>query len=99
MTKSELVQLMARRLSHLPARDVELVVDTVFETMTKGLDSGDRVEIRGFGSFSVRERRARSGRNPKTGSAIAVPKKRVPFFAVGHELRGRVNRGGANGVS
>ena len=93
MTKSSLIQSVATRMPHLSARDVEIVVNTIFDSMTEALGKGDRIEIRGFGSFSVRHRRARMGRNPKTGDSIAVPPKRVPFFTVGHELRERVNDG------
>jgi integration host factor subunit beta len=93
MTKSGLIEVIASRMSHLPARDIEVVINTIFDTMTEALTGGDRIEIRGFGSFSVRHRRARTGRNPKTGAAIDVPPKRVPFFTVGHELRQRVNTG------
>lgn len=91
MTKSELIQTIATRLQHLPARDVEVVVNTMFDSMTGALQGGDRIEIRGFGSFSVRHRRSRQGRNPKTGETISVPEKRVPFFTVGHELKKRIN--------
>jgi integration host factor subunit beta len=93
MTKSGLIQAVAERMPHLSARDVEIVVNTIFESMTSALQAGDRIEIRGFGSFSVRHRRARMGRNPKTGESIAVPPKRVPFFTVGHDLKERVNDG------
>lgn len=93
MTKSELIEAITAQVAHLPARDVEIVINTIFDTMTEALGVGDRIEIRGFGSFSVRHRRARTGRNPKTGAAIDVPPKRVPFFTVGHELRERVNEG------
>jgi integration host factor subunit beta len=93
MTKSGLIQVVAGKMPHLSARDVEIVVNTIFDAMTHALDVGDRIEIRGFGSFSVRHRRARQGRNPKTGESIAVPPKRVPFFTVGHELKKRVNDG------
>lgn len=93
MTKSGLILAIAARMPHLSARDVEVVVNTVFDSMTSALQVGDRIEIRGFGSFSVRHRRARKGRNPKTGESIAVPPKRVPFFTVGHDLRERVNDG------
>ena len=91
MTKSDLIQAISSRLEHLPARDVEIVINTMFQSMTDALKEGDRIEIRGFGSFSVRHRRARMGRNPKTGTSIAVPPKRVPFFTVGHDLRKRIN--------
>ncbi len=93
MTKSGLIEAITARMAHLPARDVEVVINTIFETMTDALKANDRIEIRGFGSFSVRHRRARTGRNPKTGATIDVPPKRVPFFTVGHELRERVNEG------
>ena len=91
MTKSDLIQAISSKLEHLPARDVEIVINTMFQSMTDALKGGDRIEIRGFGSFSVRHRRARMGRNPKTGTSIAVPPKRVPFFTVGHDLRKRIN--------
>jgi len=94
MTKSGLIEAITGHMAHLPGKDVEVVVNTIFDTMTAALSSGERIEIRGFGSFSVRHRRARTGRNPKTGVAIDVPPKRVPFFTVGHELRERVNEGG-----
>jgi integration host factor beta subunit len=93
MTKSGLIEIVAEKLPHLGSRDLEIVVNTMFDSMTSALVTGDRVEIRGFGSFSVRHRRAREGRNPKTGVAISVPAKRVPFFTVGNELRRRVNEG------
>ncbi len=96
MTKSSLIQAVATHMPHLSARDVEIVVNTIFDSMTEALGQGDRIEIRGFGSFSVRHRRARLGRNPKTGDSISVPPKRVPFFTVGHELRERVNDGRLN---
>ena len=93
MTKSGLIQAVTERMPHLSARDVEIVVNTLFDAMTNALKVGDRIEIRGFGSFSVRHRRERMGRNPKTGESIAVPPKRVPFFTVGHELKKRVDAG------
>ncbi|MBI3180182.1 MAG: integration host factor subunit beta [Deltaproteobacteria bacterium] len=93
MTKSGLIQVVATKMPHLSARDVEIVVNTIFDAMTEALNTGDRVEVRGFGSFSVRHRKARRGRNPKTGDAIAVPPKRVPFFVVGAELKDRINEG------
>lgn len=93
MTKSELIRAVAEKMPNLPARDLEIVVNTIFDTMTRALQVGDRIEIRGFGSFTVRQRRARTGRNPKTGETIEVPAKRVPFFTVGHELKKRVDDG------
>ena len=77
--------------AHLRAQDSEAVVDTVFEAITAALARGDKVEIRGFGSFKTRRRRARLGRNPKTGASVSVPGKKVPFFKVGKGLRELVN--------
>ena len=93
MTKSELIQALAVENPHLYHRDVERIVSTVFDEISAALTRGDRVELRGFGAFSVKERRARVGRNPRTGEAVAVPDKYVPFFKSGKELRQRVNRG------
>ncbi len=93
MTKSELIRAVSEKMPHLPVRDLEIVVNTIFDTMTDALKVGDRIEIRGFGSFTVRQRRARAGRNPKTGETIEVPSKRVPFFTVGHDLKKRVDDG------
>ena len=92
MTKRELIEKLAQRVEGLSLRDAELVVDTIFQAMTEALARGERIEIRGFGSFEVRQRRARQGRNPKTGEQVFVPEKRVPFFKVGKELRLRVNK-------
>jgi integration host factor subunit beta len=91
MTKSELIQKLAERNPHLFLRDVEKVVDTVFEEITKALAAGDRVELRGFGAFSVKERDARTGRNPRTGETVDVDAKRLPFFKTGKALRERLN--------
>jgi integration host factor subunit beta len=91
MTKSELIEKLTSDLPHLNQLDAEMAVKTIFSTMTEALKAGDRIEIRGFGSFSVRHRKERMGRNPKTGVIIPVPAKRVPFFTVGNELRTRVN--------
>ena len=93
MTKSELIQALALENPHLYHRDVERIVSTVFDEISEALARGDRVELRGFGAFSVKERTARVGRNPRTGEAVAVPDKYVPFFKSGKELRQRVNRG------
>ncbi len=92
MTKSELIQALAQDNPHLYHRDVERIVATVFEEITAALARGDRVELRGFGAFSVKDRAPRTGRNPRTGEAVRVPEKHVPFFKSGKELRGRVNR-------
>jgi integration host factor subunit beta len=95
MTKSELIEVLARRQSHLKADDVDLAVKTLLEMMSDALARGDRIEIRGFGSFSLHFRPARVGRNPKTGDSVALEGKHVPHFKPGKELRERVNRGTA----
>ena len=94
MTKSELVQRLAERFPdpHLYHRDFERVVKTIFREIGEALERGDRVELRGFGAFSVRARAARTGRNPRTGAAVQVAEKFLPFFKTGKELRERVNR-------
>ncbi len=94
MIKSELIQLIAQKNPHLYHRDVERIINTVFDHITDALANGDRVELRGFGAFSVKERQARHGRNPRTGNTVAVEAKRVPFFKTGKELRERLNPGG-----
>jgi len=91
MTKSELIQRLAERNPHLYMRDVEKLVDTVFEEITRALSRGDRVELRGFGAFSVKERSARMGRNPRTGNSVFVEAKRLPFFKTGKALRDNLN--------
>ncbi|MEI6418669.1 MAG: integration host factor subunit beta [Sphingomonadales bacterium] len=91
MIRSELVTLIAESNPHLTIRDVERVVSTVFDQITAALAEGRRVELRGFGAFSTRGRDARTGRNPRTGSAVAVAAKRVPYFKPGKELRERLN--------
>jgi integration host factor subunit beta len=93
MTKSELIQRLAERNPHLYLRDVEKIVETIFEEITKALVNGDRVELRGFGAFSVKQREARSGRNPRTGESVKVDAKRLPFFKTGKGLRERLNGG------
>jgi integration host factor subunit beta len=92
LNKSDLIELLGKRLSNLAGRDVEVIVNTVFESMSDALNRGERIEIRGFGSFEVRTRKPRIGRNPKTGMAVEVGERRVPFFKVGKELRERVNK-------
>jgi integration host factor subunit beta len=94
MTKSELIQRIADRNPHLYMRDVEKIVSTFFDTITEALASGDRVELRGFGTFSVKERDARIGRNPRTGEKVDVAEKRLPFFKTGKGLRERLNEEG-----
>lgn len=91
MTKSELIEVLAYKNSNLPFRDVELAIKTLLEHMSEALASGERIEIRGFGSFSLHYRPPRIGRNPKTGDAVALTGKYVPHFKPGKELRNRVN--------
>jgi integration host factor subunit beta len=91
MIKSELIQQIAEKNPHLYHRDLERVVQTIFNEIVSALRQGHRVELRGFGAFSVRERDARTGRNPRTGDAVEVDSKRVPFFKTGKELRQRLN--------
>ncbi|WP_440995925.1 integration host factor subunit beta [Arhodomonas sp. SL1] len=98
MTKSELIELIADRQQHLPHKDVELAVKTLLEQMSEALASGERIEIRGFGSFSLHRRPPRIGRNPKTGEAVALPGKYVPHFKPGKEMRERVNDGRDNPI-
>lgn len=91
MTKSDLVQQLSERVTTLTKKECEVIVDTVFQNMKDALQRGEKIEIRGFGSFTVRVRRAKEGRNPKTGEKVAIPEKRIPFFKVGKELREIVN--------
>ena len=93
MTKSELIEAIARKQRHLPAKDVELAVKHVLELMSESLANGQRIEIRGYGSFSLHYRPARMGRNPKTGEGVALAGKHVPHFKPGKDLRERVNNG------
>ena len=91
MTKSELIQRIAELNPHLYHRDVERIVTTIFEEVSEALARGDRVELRGFGAFSVKQRDARVGRNPRTGAAVQVEEKHIPFFKTGKLLRERMN--------
>jgi integration host factor subunit beta len=91
MTKSELIEILADKLSHLSAKDVEIAVKEILEMMAQTLSKGDRIEIRGFGSFSLHYRAPRVGRNPKTGDSVDLAGKYVPHFKPGKELRERVN--------
>lgn len=93
MTKSELIELISRKQKHLPAKDVELAVKSLLEIMSSALSDGQRIEVRGFGSFSLHYRPPRMGRNPKTGAAVALPGKYVPHFKPGKDLRERANEG------
>ncbi len=90
--KSELIDRIARKQSHLAYKDVELAVKSLLEQMSNSLANGERIEIRGFGSFSLHYRPPRAGRNPKTGDAVSLPGKHVPHFKPGKELRERVNQ-------
>ena len=98
MTKSELIESIARKQRHLPAKDVELAVKHLLELMSEALAEGKRIEIRGFGSFSLHYRPPRLGRNPKTGEAVALSGKYVPHFKPGKDLRERVNAGRHNPI-
>ena len=91
MIRSELIQKIADENPHLYQRDVERIVNTVFEEVTTAMARGDRVELRGFGAFSVKKRDARQGRNPRTGETVDVEEKHVPFFKTGKLLRDRLN--------
>ena len=91
MTKSELIEIITAKQKHLPARDVELALKQILEIMSDALSQGERIEIRGFGSFSLHFRPPRQGRNPKTGEAVALSGKHVPHFKPGKDLRERVN--------
>ncbi len=91
MTKSELILRLAEKNPHLYQRDVERIVSTIFDEISGALARGDRVELRGFGAFSVKSRDARVGRNPRTGESVKVSKKYVPFFKSGKDLRDRLN--------
>ena len=93
MTKSELIEIIAARQTQLSVKDVELAVKTLIEQMSETLASGERIEIRGFGSFSLHYRAPRIGRNPKTGESVGLAGKYVPHFKPGKELRDRVNQG------
>lgn len=91
MTKSELIERLSLKYPHLKAQDVEETVKLILEKVCQSLEKGDRVEIRGFGSFSSHYREARTGRNPKTGDSVKVPAKSIPYFRAGKELRERVD--------
>ncbi|MEI6127712.1 MAG: HU family DNA-binding protein [Pseudomonadota bacterium] len=91
MVKSELIETLAEKAS-IPPKIAEIAVNTVFDSMTEALIKGDGIEIRGFGSFKVREYKGRTGNHPRTGITIAIPEKRRPFFKVGKELKERINK-------
>src|SRR4029434_4641911 len=92
MTKADLIDEVSK-ISSLTKKETETIVNTIFDNITDALSKGDKVELRGFGSFRIRHRNSRKGRNPKTGSSVYVPQKRVPFFKVGKRLRELVNGG------
>ncbi|MBZ0272798.1 integration host factor subunit beta [bacterium] len=91
MTKSELIDKVAERIPGGRKRDAEVIVNSIFDSMVHALAQGERIEIRGFGSFHLRKRKARTGRDPKTGASVDVAEKRVPFFKAGKELKQRVD--------
>ncbi len=93
MTKSALIEKIAEKVEGLTKKQTEVVVETVFESIKDALAKGGKVEIRGFGNFKLRSRKARKARNPKTGNPVEVPPKKVPYFKVGKELREMVNKG------
>ena len=94
MTRSDLITELATSNPHLRVADVELIVTTIFDQITAALARGGRVELRGFGAFTVKRRDARLGHNPRTGESVSVNEKTMPFFKAGKELRGRLNHGG-----
>jgi len=91
MTKSDLIERLAEASDELTKRDAETIVNSIFDSISDALVGGDRVEIRGFGSFTVRERDSRDARNPKSGELVKIPAKKTPFFKTGKELRERVD--------
>jgi integration host factor subunit beta len=91
MTKSELIAKLANENPHLFQRDVERIVTTIFDEISNALAQGDRVELRGFGAFSIKERGSRIGRNPRTGESVEVSEKFIPYFKTGKQLRERLN--------
>jgi integration host factor subunit beta len=91
MTKSELITYVTEKNPHLYQRDVERIITTIFEEISTALSRGDRVELRGFGAFSIKQRNARIGRNPRTGASVEVSAKKVPYFKTGKQLRNMLN--------
>ena len=91
MTKSELILKITSKNSYLYHKDVYKIIDTLFNCVTKALKNGDRVELRGFGTFTTKLRNARIGRNPKTGAPVAIPQKKMPFFKMGKLMKERIN--------
>jgi integration host factor subunit beta len=95
MTKSELINQVADQVPHLTRKDAEVIVDAIFDTMRESLSRGEGIEIRGFGSFKIKDRTPRQGRNPKTGEQVQIPAKRMPLFKIGKDLRERINKPGS----
>ena len=91
MTKSELILKITRKNSFLYQKDIHKIIDTLFDSVTRALDNDDRVELRGFGTFTTKHRNARIGRNPKTGEPVAIPQKKMPFFKMGKSMKERIN--------
>ena len=91
MTKSELILKITNKNSYLYHKDVHKIIDTLFNCVTEALKNGDRIELRGFGTFTTKLRDARIGRNPKTGEPVAIPKKKFPFFKMGKSMKERIN--------
>ena len=91
MTKSELILKLTKKNSFLYQKDVCKIIDTLFDSVTTALKNGDRIELRGFGTFTTKLRNARIGRNPKTGDPVAIPKKKLPFFKMGKSMKLRIN--------
>ena len=91
MTKSELILKITNKNSFLYQKDVNKIIETLFNSVTKALKDGDRVELRGFGTFTTKLRNARIGRNPKTGDPVAIPQKKMPFFKMGKSMKERIN--------
>ena len=91
MTKSELILKITKKNSFLYQKDIHKIIDTLFDSVTRALDNDDRVELRGFGTFTTKHRNARIGRNPKTGDPVAIPQKKMPFFKMGKSMKERIN--------
>jgi len=91
MTKSQLIQNLVSQAAHISQKDMEVIVNSIFDSMTDALKGGDRIELRGFGTFEVRVREPRMGRNPKSGTQVSLSTRRVPFFKAGKELKEKLN--------
>lgn len=92
MTKSDLIEKVFEKSNSIPKKDIELVVNSIFDSMIETLNQGEKIEIRGFGSFKVKNRNSREGRNPKSGEIVKIPHKRIPFFKVGKELKNMIEK-------